>query len=236
MANIIRIQNITKFFNDNMAVNDLSLAINEGEIYGLLGHNGAGKSTTINILLGFLKPDSGTVSINDIDISSEYIRARQYIGYISENVSLYPYLTGVENLDYFCKLSGKILNQKRLSGLLNECGLESEVHYKRTGTYSKGMRQKVGIAIALAKNAKVYLLDEPASGLDPLASNELSLLLRKLASQGAAILMASHDIFRVRETCDRIGIIKKGALVKEMRTSDVSTNELENIYIDYIKN
>ena len=236
MANIIRIQNITKFFNDNMAVNDLSLAINEGEIYGLLGHNGAGKSTTINILLGFLKPDSGTVSINDIDISSEYIRARQYIGYISENVSLYPYLTGVENLDYFCKLSGKILNQKRLSGLLNECGLESEVHYKRTGTYSKGMRQKVGIAIALAKNAKVYLLDEPASGLDPLASNELSLLLRKLASQGAAILMASHDIFRVRETCDRIGIIKKGALVKEMRTSDVSTNELENIYIDYIQN
>ncbi|MBA65620.1 MAG: ABC transporter ATP-binding protein [Candidatus Marinimicrobia bacterium] len=233
---MIRIQNITKFFNDNMAVNDLSLAINEGEIYGLLGHNGAGKSTTINILLGFLKPDSGTVSINDIDISSEYIRARQYIGYISENVSLYPYLTGVENLDYFCKLSGKILNQKRLSGLLNECGLESEVHYKRTGTYSKGMRQKVGIAIALAKNAKVYLLDEPASGLDPLASNELSLLLRKLASQGAAILMASHDIFRVRETCDRIGIIKKGALVKEMRTSDVSTNELENIYIDYIKN
>ena len=223
MENIIRIQNITKFFN-------------EGEIYGLLGHNGAGKSTTINILLGFLKPDSGTVSINDIDISSEYIRARQYIGYISENVSLYPYLTGVENLDYFCKLSGKILNQKRLSGLLNECGLESEVHYKRTGTYSKGMRQKVGIAIALAKNAKVYLLDEPASGLDPLASNELSLLLRKLASQGAAILMASHDIFRVRETCDRIGIIKKGALVKEMRTSDVSTNELENIYIDYIKN
>ena len=236
MANIIRIQNITKFFNDNMAVNDLSLAINEGEIYGLLGHNGAGKSTTINILLGFLKPDSGTVSINDIDISSEYIRARQYIGYISENVSLYPYLTGVENLDYFCKLSGKILNQKRLSGLLNECGLESEVHYKRTGTYSKGMRQKVGIAIALAKNAKVYLLDEPASGLDPLASNELSLLLRKLASQGAAILMASHDIFRVRETCDRIGIIKKGELVKEMHTSDVSTNELENIYIDYIQN
>ena len=236
MENIIRIQNITKFFNDNMAVNDLSLAINEGEIYGLLGHNGAGKSTTINILLGFLKPDSGTVSINDIDISSEYIRARQYIGYISENVSLYPYLTGVENLDYFCKLSGKILSQEKLSSLLNECGLESEVHHQRTETYSKGMRQKVGIAIALAKSAKVYLLDEPASGLDPLASNELSLLLRKLASQGAAILMASHDIFRVRETCDRIGIIKNGALVKEMRTSDVSTNELENIYIDYIKN
>ena len=236
MKNIINIKNISKTFNDNLAVNRLSLEIKKGEIYGLLGHNGAGKSTTINILLGFLQPDLGTATINSIDVSSNYNLARKSIGYISENVSLYPYLTGIENLDYFCKLSGKSLSQSRLSDLLNECGLENEVHQNRIETYSKGMRQKVGIAIALAKNAKVYLLDEPASGLDPLASNELSLLLRKLASQGAAILMASHDIFRVRETCDRIGIIKKGALVKEMRTSDVSTNELENIYIDYIKN
>ena len=236
MKNIISVQNITKNFNNNKAVDDLSLAINEGEIYGLLGHNGAGISTTINILLGFLQPDSGTASINSIDILSNYNVARKFIGYISENVSLYPYLTGLENLDYFCKLSGKILSQSRLSELLNECGLEIEVHQNRTETYSKGMRQKVCIAIALAKEAKVYLLDEPASGLDPLASNELSSLLKKLASQGAAILMASHDIFRVRETCDRIGIIKKGELVKEMKTSDVSTNELETIYIEYIKN
>ena len=236
MKNIISVQNITKIFNDNKAVNDLSLAIKEGEIYGLLGHNGAGKSTTINILLGFLQPDSGSATINNIDISSNYNEARKCIGYIPENVSLYPYLTGIENLDYFCKLSGKRLSQSRLSDLLNECGLGNEVQQKRLDTYSKGMRQKVGIAIAFAKEAKVYLLDEPASGLDPLASNELSSLLKKLASQGAAILMASHDIFRVRETCDRIGIIKKGALVKEMNTADVSTNELENIYIDYIQN
>ena len=236
MKNIISVQNITKIFNDNKAVNDLSLAIKEGEIYGLLGHNGAGKSTTINILLGFLQPDSGSATINNIDISSNYNEARKCIGYIPENVSLYPYLTGKENLDYFCKLSGKRLSQSRLSDLLNECGLGNEVQQKRLDTYSKGMRQKVGIAIAFAKEAKVYLLDEPASGLDPLASNELSSLLKKLASQGAAILMASHDIFRVRETCDRIGIIKKGELVKEMNTADVSTNELENIYIDYIQN
>ena len=236
MKNIINVQNITKIFNDNKAVNDLSLTIKEGEIYGLLGHNGAGKSTTINILLGFLQPDSGTATINSIDISSNYNEARKCIGYISENVSLYPYLTGIENLDYFCKLSGKRLSQSRLSDLLNECGLGNEVQQNRIDTYSKGMRQKVGIAVAFAKEAKVYLLDEPASGLDPLASNELSSLLKKLASQGAAILMASHDIFRVRETCDRIGIIKKGELVKEMNTSDVSTNELENIYIDYIQN
>ena len=119
--------------------------------------------------------------------------------------------------------------------MLNKCGLDNQAHQKRVETYSKGMRQKVGIAIALAKQAKVYLMDEPASGLDPLASNELSILLKKLSSEGSSILMASHDIFRVRETCDRIGIIKKGTLVKEMSTSNVSTNELERIYIDYMQ-
>ena len=236
IKDMICIKNITKNFKNNRAVNNLSLEIKKGEIYGLLGSNGAGKSTTINILLGFLKPDSGTASVNNIDVASDYILARQHIGYISENVSLYPYLSGLENLDYFCKLSGKILSQNKLHDLLNKCGLENEVHSKRTEIYSKGMRQKVGIAIALAKKARVYLLDEPASGLDPLASNELSVLLKKLSNEDSTILMASHDIFRVRETCNRIGIIKKGELVKEMDTSDVSTNELENIYIDYIQN
>ena len=235
MKNIISVKNITKSFKSFKAINDLSFEVGKGEIYGLLGSNGAGKSTTINILLGFLKPDSGNATIDNLDTAENYKEARENIGYISENVSLYPYLSGIENLDYFCKLTGKTHSQNELKDLLNECGLENHVHHKRMETYSKGMRQKVGIAIALAKKAKVYLLDEPASGLDPLASNELSLILRKLSSMGAAILMASHDIFRIRETCNRIGIIKKGELVKEMSTADVSTNELENIYIDYMQ-
>ena len=233
---MIDIENITKTFNDNTAVHNLSLEIKKGEIYGLLGSNGAGKSTTINILLGFLKPDSGKAIINNIDIASNFIKAREFIGYISENVSLYPHLSGLENLDYFCKLNGKNVPISELRELLEKCGLQNEVHHNRMNTYSKGMRQKVGIAIALAKKAKVYLLDEPASGLDPLASNELSTLLKNLSNQGASILMASHDIFRVRETCNRIGIIKKGELVKEMQSSDVSTKQLEKIYIDYIQN
>jgi|TARA_B110000914_G_scaffold152075_1_gene133372 ABC-2 type transport system ATP-binding protein len=236
MRKIISIKNLTKTFKNDNAINNLSIEVEEGEIYGLLGSNGAGKSTTINILLGFLKPDSGITKINDINTTINYNEARKYIGYISENVSLYPYLSGVENLDYFSKLNGKNHSQKEIQTLLNECGLNNKTHHKRLETYSKGMRQKVGIAIALAKQAKVYLMDEPASGLDPLASNELSSLLKKLSSEGSSILMASHDIFRVRETCDRIGIIKKGELVKEMSTSNVSTNELEKIYIDYMQN
>ena len=235
MKNIINIQNVIKTFKDFKAINDLSLEVKEGEIYGLLGSNGAGRSTTINILLGFLKPDSGEAFINDINTTLHYNQARKYIGYISENVNLYPYLTGIENLDYFCKLTGKKYEDKKLGSFLSKCGLDISAHQKRTETYSKGMRQKVGIAIALAKDAKVYLMDEPASGLDPLASNELSKLLKELSSSGAAILMASHDIFRVRETCNRIGIIKNGQLLKEMNTSEVSTNQLEQIYIDYMQ-
>ena len=236
MKNLISVQNITKSFKNLKAVDNLSLEIKEGEIYGLLGSNGAGKSTTLNILLGFLTPDSGTALINGLDTTGNVYEARNQIGYIPENVSLYPYLTGVENLDYFCKLNDINHSPEKLEGFLDKCGLNKEFHNMRTETYSKGMRQKVGIAIALAKEASVYLLDEPASGLDPLASNELSALLRKLASNGAGILMASHDIFRIRETCNRIGIIKNGELLKEMDTSDVSTNELENIYIEYMQN
>lgn len=232
---MIAIQNTSKKFKGLQAVNQLSLTVAEGEIYGLLGSNGAGKSTTLNMLLGFLKPDYGKTLVNGIDSSSDADEARKQIGYIPENVNLYPYLTGIENLDYFCKLAGKKYSKSELSDFLTVCGLQAEAHNKRTETYSKGMRQKVGIGIAYAKKAKVYLLDEPASGLDPLASNELSVLLKKLAAEGAAILMASHDIFRVRETCNRIGILKHGVLIKEMQTSDVTANELEKIYLNYMQ-
>ncbi len=233
---MIQIQNASKSFKGAVAVQDLSLQVEVGEIMGLLGANGAGKSTTINMLLGFLAPDAGSVRINQLSTAQEAAAVRKLIGYIPENVNLYPYLSGIENLDYFCRLAGLKYTNAELQDFLNSCGLQPEAHSKRVAEYSKGMRQKVGIAIAYAKQAKVYLLDEPASGLDPLASNELSDLLKKLASEGAAILMASHDIFRVREVCHRIGILKQGRLVKEIRSEAVSANELERLYLEYMKN
>ncbi|EDM43979.1 ABC-type transporter, ATPase component [unidentified eubacterium SCB49] len=233
---MIQIQNVSKSFKGNLAVDNLNLDIKKGEILGLLGANGAGKSTTINMLLGFLSPDAGKVTINDIDTSKNASETRKLIGYIPENVNLYPYLTGTENLDYFCKLAGLKYSKNELEAYLITCGLAKDAHHKKVSGYSKGMRQKVGIAIAYAKKAKVYLLDEPASGLDPLASNELSELLKKLASEGATILMASHDIFRVREVCHRIGILKKGILVKQLNSKDVSANELETLYLQFMQN
>jgi len=231
---MIQLKNIYKRFNEKEALKDLSLEVKTGEIYGLLGANGAGKSTTLNLLLGFLFPDEGEIDM--IDINSNMPIQRNQIGYIPENVNLYPYLSGVENLDYFCKLAGFKFSLKQLHEFLLECGLENDSFNKLISEYSKGMRQKVGIAIAYAKNAKIYLLDEPASGLDPLSSNELSVLLKRMSDRGATILMASHDIFRVRETCHKIGILKNGSLVKEMLSKEVSSIELESIYLDYMKN
>lgn len=231
---MIQLKNIDKKFKDKMALDDLSLEVKSGEIYGLLGANGAGKSTTLNLLLGFLTADRG--EINMVDIHDSSIIQQDRIGYIPENVNLYPYLTGVENLDYFSKLAGLKFTLEELARFLLDCGLEEEAFNKSISEYSKGMRQKVGIAIAYAKNAKIYLLDEPASGLDPLSSNELSILLKKMSERGATILMASHDIFRVRETCHKIGILKNGSLVKEMFSKDVTSRELESLYLDYMKN
>lgn len=230
---MITLDSICKTFKDHKALDNLCLEVGTGEIYGLLGANGAGKSTTLNLVLGFLKADSGSIHVTHPESDSKITPSE--IGYIPENVHLYPYLSGLENLDYFCTLAGKTYSKDELSQFLTTCGLQQEAHKKRTSEYSKGMRQKVGIAIAMAKQAKVYLLDEPASGLDPLASNELSLLLKNLASNGATILMASHDIFRVRETCTRIGILKKGQLVQEIRSEEVTSRELENIYLNFIK-
>ena len=230
---MIQLRQIHKSFQGHKALADLSLTVNGGDIYGLLGANGAGKSTTLNLILGFLEPDEGTIQLSNAESSSPV--SNRALGYIPENVNLYPYLSGAENLDYFCKLAGLSYSAEELSGFLSECGLEKGAHGKRVASYSKGMRQKVGIAIAYAKKAQIYLLDEPASGLDPVASNELSMLLKKLASEGAAILMASHDLFRVRETCTHIGILKQGSLVKELDPSEVTSNELESIYLNFMQ-
>lgn len=231
---MIQLKNIQKKFKDKIALNSLSLEVKSGEIYGLLGANGAGKSTTLNLLLGFLKPDQGQITM--MDTNENLVINHDKVGYIPENVNLYPYLSGIENLDYFSKLAGLKFSLEQLCQFLLDCGLEQDAFNKSISEYSKGMRQKVGIAIAYAKDAKIYLLDEPASGLDPLSSSELSILLKKMSVRGATILMASHDIFRVRETCHKIGILKNGSLVKEMFAKDVSSTELEALYLNYMKN
>lgn len=225
---------LTKEYGSFLALNALNISVNAGDIYCLLGANGAGKSTTINLFLGFIEPTRGKVEINGLDVSQKAIETKQYIAYIPENLMLYPQLTGLENLEYFAGLAKKKYNKKQFIDFLNEAGLQADFHEKRVSQYSKGMRQKVGIALALAKDAKALLLDEPTSGLDPQASNEFSNLLLKLKSKGVATLMATHDLFRAKQVGTHIGIMKQGVLVKSFRAEEVSLAELEKVYLETI--
>ena len=226
---------LTKNFNGHVAVNKLDLRIAPGEIFALLGPNGAGKTTTINLLLGFLTPDVGDARVNGASVAADPIAARRQIAYIPEQVVLYPRFTGVENLDYFSTLAGRRHTMDQLLALLKKAGLPKEAAERRVGTYSKGMRQKVGIALALATEAKALLLDEPTSGLDPAASHEFSVLLRKLAGDGVAVLMATHDLFRAREDATRIGILLDGKLAGDYATNDIKHVDLEKLYLKHLR-
>ena len=227
-------ENLSKTYGDYKALNNLNLKLNEGEIFALLGQNGAGKSTTINIFLGFVKPTEGAAKINGISVVDRPEETKKFIAYIPETVLLYPNLTGVENLKFFSSLAGFDYDNEALTNFLSKAGLQSDAHHNRLGGYSKGMRQKVGIAIAIAKKAKVLLLDEPTSGLDPKASNEFSEILKELASEGTTIFMATHDIFRAKEVADRIGIMKRGNLISEINADEISANELEKLYLQTV--
>jgi len=227
-------ENLSKIYGDYKALNNLNLKLNEGEIFALLGQNGAGKSTTINIFLGFVKPTEGVAKINGISVIDHPNETKKFIAYIPETVLLYPNLTGVENLKFFSSLAGFDYDNEALTNFLSKAGLQSDAHHNRLGGYSKGMRQKVGIAIAIAKKAKVLLLDEPTSGLDPKASNEFSEILKELASEGTTIFMATHDIFRAKEVADRIGIMKRGNLISEINADEISANELEKLYLQTV--
>ena len=176
--------NLSKSFNSSTALHPLNLRIESGEIFCLLGANGAGKTTTINLFLNFIPPTSGAADVDGLDVTQTTLESKRYFAYIPEQVMLYRNLTGLENLEYFTALAGcEKFSKNRLRRFLIDAGLQADAADKRVGSYSKGMRQKVGIAIATAKNAKALLLDEPTSGLDPKTSNEFFELLKRLRGE-----------------------------------------------------
>lgn len=215
-------------------IHALDLRVAPGEVYALLGGNGAGKTTTLGALLGFVRPSAGKVSVAGLDPARSPDEARQLLAYLPENVALYPYLSGLENLRYFAALSGREPGIPECTALLSAAGLDAAWHAQRTSKYSKGMRQKVGLAIAAAKSARALLLDEPTSGLDPAAANALALTIRAAARGGTAILMASHDLFNVHQVADRIGILHEGRLVAELPGRSHGLLELERAYIAHV--
>lgn len=227
---------LSKRYGDQTALHPLDLRIEPGEIYCLLGANGAGKTTTINLFLNFIEPDGGRALIDGLDVAREPLASKRLVAYIPEQVSLYGTLTGLENLRYFAALAlGKTLPQVRLLELLTEVGLDLAAADKRVAAYSKGMRQKVWIAVALAKNARALLLDEPTSGLDPSAAAEFSHLLQRASDRGVAILCTTHDLFHARHIATRVGIMKRGHLVENLMTRQLGNLDLQALYLAHMR-
>lgn len=211
----------------------LTLRVQRGEVYALLGGNGAGKSTTLNALLGFVKYSDGTVRVCGIDPSREPVLARTQMAYVPENVALYEHLSARENMHYFLRLAGANGDQDSVSRALISVKLDVSAWDQKLGGFSKGMRQKVAIALALARSVPVLLLDEPTTGLDPQATNDFNRLLKTLKEQNVAILMVTHDLMGALEVADRIGFLDRGVIIEEFTAAGPERFDIRMLYKHY---
>jgi ABC-2 type transport system ATP-binding protein len=234
MSALLEARGLTKRYGDQLALDGLNLSVAAGETLCLLGANGAGKTTTLNLFLGFTTPTAGTAVVDGKVVADDPAAARARLGYVAEVVSLYPSLSGAENLQFFASLAGVEVDQARRDAILSRLRFPDGAINKPAGTYSKGMRQKLGLAIALMKDARAILLDEPLSGLDPAAANDLVTVLRETAGGGAALLVSTHDIFRAKEVASRIGIMRHGRLVDMVDPAKLTAAELEQLYLTHM--
>lgn len=210
---LVETDGLTKFYGHHIAVRDLSLEVKRGEVFGFLGHNGAGKTTTIHMLTTLLKPSSGKASVCGKSITKQAMDVRQHIGYVPENVRLYDTMTARDNLRFFARLSGVEQPDQRIDETLTflEC---PELASRLVGSFSKGLRQRIGLAQAILHRPDVLFLDEPTSGLDPMGIKTLrDLILRLNQEFGTTIFMNTHVLSEISRTCTTIGVLNQGELV-----------------------
>ncbi len=244
---VIETERLTKFYGRQAAVERLNLGIKRGEIYGLLGPNGAGKTTTILMLLGLTEPTAGQARVLGLDPAREPIKVKRLVGCLPENVGYYRDLSGRANLRFVAELNGiaKEEREKRIEQALEKVELADEAD-KLVGAYSRGMRQRLGLAEQLLKDPQVMILDEPALGLDPKGIIEMLDLIRSLSKeQGRTVLLCSHQLHQVQRICDRVGIMNKARLVasgsiEELAQSGLRSElgerlSLEEIYMRYFR-
>jgi ABC-2 type transport system ATP-binding protein len=216
--------------NNTVVLRELSFSVAKGEIYALLGGNGAGKSTTLKTFLGFNEVKSGTTLIDGLDVISSLESVRRKTAYLPENATLYPHLTAKENVSYFLSLAGINKSVDEIEKTFERVALEEDAWERQLQTYSKGMRQKTAIALAILREAPIFLLDEPTSGLDPVAIDEFNQLVTELAASGAAILMVTHDVYGACQVATRIGLLRKGELVGEFEASENERIDTEVVH------
>lgn len=208
----------------------ISFAVEAGEVYGLLGGNGVGKSTTLLSFLGFLNPAGGQARVNGVSVPDDVAAARRSIAYLPESASLYEHLTARENLRYFLGLADSNVSDEVMEAALDQVKLRADARDSRLTDYSKGMRQKVAIALAILRDTDTLLLDEPTSGLDPTAIDEFHDLVRALADGGKSVLMVTHDVYGACQVADRIGLLREGQLVGEFSAPEGGRIDTEEVH------
>lgn len=211
-------------------LNGISFSVCAGEVYALLGGNGAGKSTTLLSFLGFLSPSGGSLRVSGKDVSENISAVRQAVAYLPESASLYEHLNARENLSYFLQLAQLKLEESEIETALDRVSLAVDSRDQKLKGYSKGMRQKVAIALAILRDTDILLLDEPTSGLDPAAIDEFHDLVRDLADNGKTVLMVTHDVYGACQVADRIGLLRDGILVDEYTAPDNQRIETETVH------
>jgi ABC-2 type transport system ATP-binding protein len=214
-VNVIELTGLTKKYGSHTVVDNLNLTIQKGEIFGLLGPNGAGKSTAILMMMGLTDPDSGSVKVCGIDSTIHPIEVKKKVGYLPEDIGFYEDYSGLENLIYTARLNSLSINEakSRALKLLSRVGLTDEAG-KKAGKYSRGMRQRLGLADVLIKNPEVIILDEPTLGIDPAGVREfLDLIVQLSREEGITVLFSSHHLHQVQQVCDRVGLFVSGKLL-----------------------
>ena len=220
--NMIQTENLTKIYNGNTAVDGLNLTVGEGEIFGFLGPNGAGKSTTILMLTGMIEPTAGRCLVDGIEVAKDPLAVKKIIGYLPEDVGFYANLTAEQNLDYFARFYGMGADGRkaRIAELLELVHLDGVT--QKAGEYSRGMKQRLGLAQALVNDPKVLFLDEPTANLDPEGVREYRDLIITLAGEGKTVFVSSHILSEVRAVCRTIGLLAKGRLVAQGTLEEVA--------------
>lgn len=235
---IITLDEISKQYDEQYAVDHLSLAIKKGEIFGLLGPNGAGKSTSILMMLGLSEPTTGSVHVCGINSTSNPIEVKRRVGYLPDDLGFYEHMTGFENLLYTASLNGLSRKhaEERANYLLQRVGLTDATN-KKAGKYSRGMRQRLGLADVLMKDPEVIILDEPTLGIDPEGVREILKLIQQLNKEdGITVLLSSHQLHQVQQICDRVGIFVKGKLLAEGNMEELAKQLFfEDLFIIYVK-
>jgi len=213
-----------------VVLNGVSFAVRPGEVYALLGGNGAGKSTTLLTFLGFLTPSDGAVLVGGRDVAADVEAARAAIAYLPEAAALYGHLDAYENLAYFLDLAGRKPDRAALDAALDQVALPTEARGRRMQSYSKGMRQKTAIALALLRDTPILLLDEPTSGLDPVAIDEFHDMVKGLAAAGRTVLMVTHDVYGACQVADRVGLLRGGRLVGSFEAGPSGRIDTETVH------